>query len=55
MEKLEAEFEPVLRGRPGVFDGGGVDCGCMLGNECPVGFGYLVVWVDFDMTIGDAA
>ena len=54
--KLEAEldFESVLWGWSGVFDGRGVYCGCALSNGCPVGWGELMVVQDRDVTIGDA-
>ena len=56
MLKLEAEIglRSVLRDHPGVFDGRGVHCGCVLGNGCPAGGGDLTVVLDRDVTIGDA-
>ena len=57
MLKLEAEieFQCVLRGRPGVFDGRGVDRGCLLGDGCPVACADQVVGLDGDVVIGYAS
>ena len=53
---LEAEFdfESVLWGGSGVFDGRGVDRGGVLGDRCPICWAELVVVLDGDVSVGDS-